>query len=110
VTTAEDRAQFMALLSDLEDLQFEAGLNYGSGPRVGEEGPYVERIRVARRAVVAAYDRAASLARAYDATGVTALVVGRDGVVGYVRRSITPGTRLELPLEAALLVGSAPRS
>ena len=60
--------------------------------------------------VVAAYDRAASLARAYDATGVTALVVGRDGVVGYVRRSITAGTRLELPLEAALLVGSAPRS
>jgi hypothetical protein len=60
--------------------------------------------------VVAVFDDGGALARAYGATGITALVVGRDGVVGYVRRSITPGTRLELPLEAALLVGTGARS
>lgn len=60
--------------------------------------------------VVAAYDRAGSLASTYAASGVTALVVSRDGVVGYVRRGISAGTRLELPLEVALLVGTGTRS
>jgi hypothetical protein len=41
---------------------------------------------------------------------VTALVVGRDGIVSYIRRGVTPGTRLELPLQAALLVGTGARS
>jgi hypothetical protein len=60
--------------------------------------------------VVAAFDHGATLASTYAAKGVTALVVGRDGVVGYIRRDVTPGTRLELPLQAALLVGTGARS
>ena len=55
--------------------------------------------------VIAAYDTAGALASAYDASGVTALVVQRDGVVSYAKSDLTPSTRLELPLQAALLLG-----
>ena len=55
--------------------------------------------------VVAAYDDGGRLAATYSAHGVTALIVGRDGVVTYVRRDLTVQTRLELPLQAALLDG-----
>ena len=61
MTTATDmaRAEFMRLLSEHEDLNFEAGLCYGNGPKVGESSPFAERIRMSRRAVVAAFDQAA---------------------------------------------------
>src|SRR5438309_6921631 len=55
--------------------------------------------------VIAAYDATGALASAYDATGLTALVVQRDGVVSYVNTDLTPSSRLELPLQAALLLG-----
>jgi hypothetical protein len=55
--------------------------------------------------VIAAYDAAGTLASAYDASGVTALVVQRDGVVSYVQSDLTASSRLELPLQAALLLG-----
>ena len=55
--------------------------------------------------VVAAYDHDSALSLAYAARGVTALVVAGDGVVTYVQRNVTPATRLELPLQAALLDG-----
>jgi len=61
-------------------------------------------------AVIAAYDAAGTLASAYDASGVTALVVQRDGVVSYVKSDLTPSSRLELPLQAALLLGTGTRS
>jgi hypothetical protein len=60
--------------------------------------------------LVAGYDHGGSLSSAYDAHGVTALVVGRDGVVTFVQRDVSTTTRLELPLEAALLVESGARS
>jgi len=60
--------------------------------------------------VIAAYDAAGTLASAYDASGVTALVVQRDGVVSYVKSDLTPSSRLELPLQAALLLGTGTRS
>jgi len=61
-------------------------------------------------AVTAAYDAAGTLASAYDASGVTALVVQRDGVVSYVRSDLTGSSRLELPLQAALLLGTGTSS
>jgi hypothetical protein len=60
--------------------------------------------------VIAAYDAAGTLASAYNASGVTALVVQRDGVVSYVRSKLTASSRLELPLQAALLLGSGTTS
>ena len=54
--------------------------------------------------VLTAYDANGRLANAYAADGVTALVVGRDGVVTYVGKQLTPSSRLELPLQAALLL------
>lgn len=54
--------------------------------------------------VVAAYDPTGTLARVYHASGVTALVLGRDGVVTFVKQNVTALTRLELPLETALLL------
>jgi hypothetical protein len=60
--------------------------------------------------VVAAYDDASALSLAYAAHGVTALVVAGDGVVTYVQRDVTASTRLELPLQAALLNGVGGRS
>jgi len=59
--------------------------------------------------VVAAYDDGGRLTSAYDAKGVTALIVGRDGIVTYVQRELTARTRLELPLQAALLDGISSR-
>lgn len=53
-----DRVAFMHALDRHEDLHFEAGLDYGSGPSVGEESPYAERLRMSRREVVAAFDHA----------------------------------------------------
>ena len=55
--------------------------------------------------VVAAYDNSDQIASTYAEKGVTALIVGRDGLVTYIQRSITSRTRLELPLQAALLDG-----
>jgi hypothetical protein len=55
--------------------------------------------------VVVGYDDHSSVSSAYAAHGVTALVVARDGVVTYVQRDVTRATRLELPLQAALLLG-----
>jgi len=55
--------------------------------------------------VLAAYDATGALASAYDTSGVTALVVQRDGVVSYVQSDLTASSRLELPLQAALLLG-----
>jgi hypothetical protein len=63
-----------------------------------------------RGRVVAAYDDAGHLASTYAAKGVTALIVGRDGVVTYIQRGLTARTRLELPLQAALLDGISGRS
>lgn len=60
--------------------------------------------------VVAAYDATGVLASAYTASGVTALVVQRDGVVSYVQSDLTDSSRLELPLQAALLLGTEARS
>ena len=60
--------------------------------------------------VIAAYDAPGTLASAYTASGVTALVVQRDGVVSYVKADLTPSSRLELPLQAALLLGTGTRS
>ena len=57
--------------------------------------------------VIAAYDVNGALASAYDASGVTAVVVQRDGVVSYVKPDLTTSTRLELPLQAALLLGTS---
>ena len=59
--------------------------------------------------VVAGYDDAGRIASTYAAQGVTALIVGRDGVVTYIQREVTPVTRLELPLQAALLDGISGR-
>jgi hypothetical protein len=59
--------------------------------------------------VVAAYDEAGQIASTYAAQGVTALIVGRDGVVTYIQRELTAQTRLELPLQAALLDGISGR-
>ena len=59
--------------------------------------------------VIAAYDETGALAAAYDASGVTALVVQRDGVVSYTKSDLTARTRLELPLQAALLLGTGTR-
>ena len=55
--------------------------------------------------VVAAYDDSGRIASTYTAKGVTALIVGRDGLVTYIQRQLTTRTRLELPLQAALLDG-----
>lgn len=55
--------------------------------------------------VIAAYDDAGTLVSSFHASGVTALVVQRDGVVSYVQSDLTPSSRLELPLQAALLLG-----
>jgi hypothetical protein len=55
--------------------------------------------------VLATYDNSGSLATTYAAHGVTALIVGADGVVSYVQHDVTRATRLELPLQAALLLG-----
>ena len=60
--------------------------------------------------VVAAYDDGGRIATAYAAQGVTALIVGRDGLVTYIQRELTARTRLELPLQAALLDGITARS
>jgi hypothetical protein len=60
--------------------------------------------------IVAGYDHAGALSSGYDAHGVTALVVARDGVVTYSRTDVTVTTRLELPLQAALLLGTEARS
>jgi hypothetical protein len=60
--------------------------------------------------VVALYDHAGALSSTYAAHGVTALVVARDGVVSYAQPDVTAKTRLELPLQAALLVGAGARS
>jgi hypothetical protein len=60
--------------------------------------------------VVPVYDQAGALSLRYDAHGVTALVVARDGVVSYLQKDVTTKTRLELPLQAALLVGTGARS
>ena len=59
--------------------------------------------------VVAAYDDTGGIATTYAAKGVTALIVGRDGVVTYLQRDLTTRTRLELPLQAALLDGISGR-
>ena len=58
---------------------------------------------ITRGAVVATKDTSGTLASSYAARGVTALIVGRDGVVTDVAKDVTPTTRLELPLESALL-------
>lgn len=55
--------------------------------------------------IVVGYDNHSSLTSEYAAHGVTALVIARDGVVTYVQRDVTRSTRLELPLQAALLLG-----
>jgi hypothetical protein len=55
--------------------------------------------------IVVGYDDGAALSSTYAAHGLTALVVARDGVVTYVQRDVTRSTRLELPLQAALLLG-----
>lgn len=52
---------------------------------------------------VPAYDATGALANAYDARGVTTLIVGRDGLVTDMAKNVTSTTRLELPLETALL-------
>jgi len=59
--------------------------------------------QITRGRVVAAYDDAGVLAGTYSARGVTTLIVGRDGVVTDVAKDVTASTRLELPLESALL-------
>lgn len=59
--------------------------------------------------VLTAYDANGRLAGAYAASGVTALVVGRDGVVTYIGKQLTPSSRLELPLQAALLLPPSAR-
>jgi hypothetical protein len=60
--------------------------------------------------VVAGYDDESALSVTYAAHGVTALVVAGNGVVTYVQRDVTAATRLELPLQAALLDGVGGRS
>jgi hypothetical protein len=62
--------------------------------------------RIHSGAVTAGYDTTGTLRAAYEAVGPTALVVGRDGVVSYVDRRADTHTTLELPLQAALLVGT----
>jgi hypothetical protein len=56
-----------------------------------------------RGTVVATYDVDSALTAAYDARGVTALIVGPDGVVTDVAKDVSGSTRLEYPLESALL-------
>jgi hypothetical protein len=59
--------------------------------------------------VTAAYDAQGTLASTYAAHGLTALVLGRDGVVTYIGRDVTDASRLSLPLQAALLLPPAVR-
>jgi len=75
----------------------------GPGPRDAEVAALPGQLH--HGSVLAAYDAAGALASAYDASGVAALVVQRDGVVSYVNTDLTPTSRLELPLQAALLLG-----
>lgn len=56
--------------------------------------------------VIAAYDHDGTLATTYAAHGVTALILGRDGVVAFRQPDVTTATRLELPLQEALLVAT----
>jgi hypothetical protein len=58
--------------------------------------------------VVAAYDSGGRLATTYGSSAVTALILGRDGVVTYLQPDVTATTRLEGPLQTALLLAPAP--
>jgi hypothetical protein len=57
--------------------------------------------------LVAAYDAAGNLSSTYAASGVTAVILGRDGVVDYIQPQVNERTRLEGPLQSAFLLPPA---
>lgn len=96
-----------ALAAQAAEVQVQLAV-IGSGTRDAEVAALPGQLHSG--SVTAAYDAGGALASAYHASGLAALVVQRDGVVSFVQTDLTATTRLELPLQAALLLGTGTRS